>query len=143
MPKSLPYNRLLIALCMMVSAMHVSAQSSYPTNEGDRARYSVQIDIRNAYISGICMMMKEEQIVASIVNEFGVSALSFNYNEKKDKVKIVSAMKQINKWYIKKVLRHDLREVMHRLKDGDTQSYQNARFNITYNFSPLQDDSKE
>lgn len=143
MPKSLPYNRLLIALCMMVYAMHVSAQSSYPANEGDRARYNVQIDIRNAYISGICMMMKEEQIVASIVNEFGVSALSFNYNEKKDKVKIVSAMKQINKWYIKKVLKRDLREIMHRLRDGSHETYENTRFNIKYTFTPLQDDTKE
>lgn len=145
MPKFLLLNRGIAALVVMFTlTLQLSAQSIYPSQEGDRTRCNVQIDFKKAYISGICMMLNESQTVrASVMNEFGVSALSFTYDENKGKVKIQYVIKQLNKWYIKRVLKRDLREVMTMLKDESGNTYKNERFNIKYTFTPMQDEIKE
>lgn len=145
MPKFLLLNRGIAALVVMFTlTLQLSAQSIYPSQDGDRTRCNVQIDFKKAYISGICMMLNESQTVrASVMNEFGVSALSFTYDENKGKVKIQYVIKQLNKWYIKRVLKRDLREVMTMLKDESGNTYKNERFNIKYTFTPMQDETKE
>lgn len=125
--------KLFLLLSLLCSSICAAAQ--LPQNEGDRQRYDVQIDIRGGYISGLCAMLKDEGIIkASIVNEFGVSAVSFTYNPQKDKVKIVSAIAQLDKWYIRRVLRKDLRNVVHLLQNGDVATYENVKYNIRYDF---------
>lgn len=71
---------LSFAFCLLL----VEAQT-LPLDEGERARYSVQIDVKKAYISGICGMLFEDgKLKASVVNEFGLSAMDFEYNPQKD-----------------------------------------------------------
>ena len=146
---SFPANKkaLSFLICFLVSfAVHALSLNEgatiFPQNEGDRARYNVQIDFKKAYISGVCIMLMEDgQVKASVVNEFGVSALDFSYNPSKKKVKILSVMGKMNKWYIKKVLRKDLQKVMQQLPLGDG-TYEDVKFGIKYTFSPL-DETKE
>ena len=116
---------------------------SLPSNEGERARYSVQIDIKKAYISGICGMLFEEgKLKASVVNEFGLSAMDFEYNPQKDKVKIINIIKKLDHWYIKRVLKRDLRILLHNLEHG-IYKHENAKYEITYIFQPLQPITEE
>jgi hypothetical protein len=84
------------------------------------------------------------RITGSIFNEFGVSALSFSYNPEKEKVKILSVAGKLNRWYIKYVIRKDLKKVIKVLQEGGT-SYKNQKRNITYTFTPLaiQDETAE
>ncbi|MBO4663967.1 MAG: hypothetical protein J5663_06095 [Bacteroidaceae bacterium] len=133
---------MLVLLLLSVSS-ELFSQVQFPDKDGERAKYDVKIDIRKAYISGVCMMMKDEGIVkASIVNEFGLSAVDFTYNPSKDKVKILNVMSKMNKWYIRRVLRKDLRNIMHQLPQG-IYTYENKKQHIIYTFNPLKDDTKE
>lgn len=133
---------LLVLLLLSVSS-ELFSQVQFPDKDGERAKYDVKIDIRKAYISGVCMMMKDEGIVkASIVNEFGLSAVDFTYNPSKDKVKILNVMSKMDKWYIRRVLRKDLRNIMHQLPQG-IYTYENKKQHIIYTFNPLKDDTKE
>ena len=79
--------RYLLVLLLLSVSSELFSQVPFPHKDGERARYDVKIDIKKAYISGVCMMVMDEGIVkASIVNEFGLSAVDFTYNPTKDKV---------------------------------------------------------
>ena len=114
-----------------------------PSTEGERARYSVQIDVKKAYISGICGMLFEDgKLKASVVNEFGFSAMDFEYDPQKDKVKIINIVKKLDHWYIKRVLKRDLRILIHNLRQG-IYKHENTKYEIIYNFQPLQPITEE
>lgn len=105
-------------------------------------RYAVQIDFQKAYISGVCIMHQEDDIVsASIMNEFGVSALAYRYDRKSGKVKILNIIKQLDKWYIRRVLKKDLRAIMKLMPTDDNLKYSNQKYHIIYNFTPLNDET--
>ena len=125
---------LLLLLVLSASLMRVSANN----------RYTVQMDIRKAYISGVCIMHEEEEIItASIMNEFGVSALTYSYNKKTEKVKILNIFKKMDKWYIKRVLKKDLKVIMREMPLLEPLTYENHRYNIIYQFTPLNDEAAE
>lgn len=117
----------------------VRAQTMYPVNTGDKVRYAAVIELPKSYLSGICILYHGEnnKISGSFFNEFGISALDFTYDGYKDKVKLHHVIKVMNKWYIKKVLRYDLRELIHQLRSGDG-SYTNERYHLHYRFKPIE-----
>lgn len=127
---------------MLLTAMQIEAQSLLPDSQGERMRLSTNIEMSGGYISGVCaMIMDSGQIKCSLFNEFGISILDFVYYTDKDKVKIVSATGIIDKWYIKRLLRKDLRSIMHSMKDGQA-TYRNEKRNIVYEFRPLGDETE-
>ncbi len=112
------------------------AQSLLP-NEGDSKEYQMTINMPKAYISGICVMANDgERVNGSIFNEFGLSMLSFSYLIEKDKVKILSAMKMINKWYIKRILRKDLLGVIKCLQNNNT-AFEDTKHSINIIIEPM------
>lgn len=119
------------------------AQDPFPTTEGEKVRYSVQIDFGKAYLSGIGILAYVDgEVLGSVFNEFGVSALSFSYNPKKDKVKILHVVGKLNKWYIRRVIQKDMQKVIRALKDGGT-TYTNQKYHITYTFNQLKVETAE
>ncbi len=133
------YAFVLFLLCFSITSVFAQDVTSL-TN----SRYTVQMDIRDAYISGVCIMHQEEDIItASIMNEFGVSALTYRYNTKNDKVKILSIVKQMDKWYIKRILKKDLKTIMHKMPINETLIYENKKYHIKYLFTPLRDEIAE
>lgn len=95
------------------------------------------------YVSGVCIMANDGSVIkGSLFNEFGISAIDFTYQPDKKKVKLLSVIKILNKWYIKKVLRKDLVQVMENLSKG-IYSYHDKKFMIDYNFSILKDATEE
>lgn len=130
-------------LLPFVFCLLLAEAQTLPSNEGERARYGVQIDVKKAYISGICGMLFENgKLKASVVNEFGLSAMDFEYNPQKDKVKIINVIKKLDHWYIKRVLKRDLRILIHNLRQG-INKYENTKYEITYTFQPLQPITEE
>lgn len=112
------------------------AQSLLP-NEGDSKEYQMTINMPKAYISGVCVMANDgERVNGSIFNEFGLSMLSFSYLIEKDKVKILSAMKMINKWYIKRILRKDLLGVIKCLQNNNT-AFEDTKHSINIIIEPM------
>lgn len=126
----------IVLLCMISNEIY--AQGLLP-NIGESKEYQMTIDMPKAYVSGICVMVNDgDRIIGSIFNEFGLSILSFSYSINKDKVRIVSAMKMINKWYIKRILRKDLLLSIKCLQNNIT-TYVDKRYNINIIFKPMLD----
>lgn len=139
----------LTFLCLRISAAGSSplggirggAVGAFPTQTGEHSRYSVQIDIRNAYLSGICVVRHDgENVQGAIVNEFGLSAMTFTYSPAKNKIVRVKPMKKLDKWYIRKVLKSDLRQIIHMLQKEQSATLENRKLKITYSFIPLRED---
>ena len=126
---------LFFVLC---SSLNFSAQG-----EGRMDRYKVQIDIQDAYLSGVCMIKDVEGLLTvAVVNEFGVSAVTFRYNKTKDKVKILSLAAAMKRPGVKALLKNDLRNIMREycLSEVGLKSvyiYENPKYRMKYNFTPI------
>jgi hypothetical protein len=123
--------------------MMLHAQTTFPTNEGERVKYNAYIEMSRAYISGMSVLMKEGDVIkGSFFNEFGITALDFTYHPKRQKVKLHHVMKMMDKWYIRRVIRKDIAQLMICLQKGETQ-YQNERRHINYQFLPIHGESHD
>lgn len=118
--------------------------SYYPDTVGSKVKYSATIEMRKGYMSGICILLNDgSAIKGCLFNEFGISALDFVYYPERRKVKLLSVIQMLNKWYIKKILREDLVKVMENLRQGKF-TYHDDKFKIAYNFTLLElDDATE
>lgn len=124
---------------LLALPISVQAQTTFPSADGERAKYAAYIEMPKAYVSGICVLLQEDGLIkGSLFNEFGITALDFTYNPQRDKVKLHSVMKMMDKWYIRKVLKKDLRQVMKALKEGQTE-YTNQRRHIVYRFHGIEE----
>lgn len=114
-----------------------AAQSLLPQIDGTHAKFTATIETQKGYVSGICVILLEgDTLKGSIFNEFGITAIDFIYHISKEKVKLISVLPMLNKWYIKRVLKQDLKAVIKGLEQGVT-TYENTRRHILYQFSPL------
>ncbi|MBF1584745.1 MAG: hypothetical protein HXO22_03160 [Prevotella sp.] len=121
----------------------MAAQNLLPDSLGACKSYQAMITMPKGYVSGVCMLVRDSTgIVGSLFNEFGFSALDFRYHEQKDKVEIVHAMALMDKWYIRKVLRNDLRMLLQSLAKGDTL-YEDKKYKLTYVFTPMREELKK
>lgn len=114
--------------------------------------YNLLMQVRGQEITGICVISTtpENEVVGTVVSEFGVKAFDFTYANGKAQVLNVIAM--LDKWYIRKVLRKDLAFILENLPqrqdavkkkrrlsflpNGDIEM-KNERFNIRYTFTPM------
>ena len=130
---------LLCISLLLALPINVQAQTTFPSADGERAKYAAYIEMPKAYVSGICVLLQEDGLIkGSLFNEFGITALDFTYNPQRDKIKLHSVMKMMDKWYIRKVLKKDLRQVMKTLKEGQTE-YTNQRRHIVYRFHGIEE----
>ncbi len=130
---------LLCISLLLALPISVQAQTTFPSADGERAKYAAYIEMPKAYVSGICVLLQEDGLIkGSLFNEFGITALDFTYNPQRDKIKLHSVMKMMDKWYIRKVLKKDLRQVMKTLKEGKTE-YTNQRRHIVYRFHGIEE----
>ena len=133
---------LLCVSLLWLSATSLAAQV-FPSSEGERMRYTAYIEMPKAYLSGICILWHNGDVVrGSLFNEFGVTALDFTYYIYKEKVKLHDVMAQMDKWYIRRVLKKDLRQLMLQLQQGKT-TYENQRQHITYQLTPIAHETEE
>ena len=126
---------LLFVLC---SSFNIFAQG-----QGRMDRYKVQIDIQDAYLSGVCIIRDVEGLLTgAVVNEFGVSAVTFRYNKTKDKVKILSLAAAMKRPGVKVLLKNDWRNIMREycLSEVGFKTvyiYENPKYRMKYNFTPI------
>ena len=108
-----------------------------------KSKYAATIEMNKGYVSGICFLSEEgDTIKGSIFNEFGISVLDFTYLRSKHQVKLENVIKMLNKWYIRRLLKSDLRKVIHNLQQGEGE-YRNEKYKIDYKFSELKDETEE
>lgn len=119
-------------------AMQAKAQSILPLQDGKPARYSAFIEMPKAYISGICVLVYENDCIkGSMFNEFGMSAIDFSYLPEKEKIQIHNVIGMLDKWYIKKVMKKDIRMLMAALEEGRTE-YTDKKNNLKFHLSPIE-----
>jgi len=102
----------IISLLFCLLSSPASAQ-----NGNETAEYSVVIDAHGKQqITGICVISESEDnnIIGTIVNEFGIKAFDFTFNGRK--AKLQNVFPPINKWYIRKVLRKDITFLLSHIK---------------------------
>lgn len=121
-------------LSLLVLPLQAQQERHFPDSAGSKVKYNATIEMSKGYVSGVCIMANDGSVIkGSLFNEFGISAIDFTYQPDKKKVKLLSVIKILNKWYIKKVLRKDLVQVMENLSKG-IYSYHDKKFKIDYNF---------
>lgn len=130
----------LVSVLSLFLSVHADAFSQesgslYPDSINGRVRYEIMIEMPKAYVSGVLIMHKpcEGCVNASIVNEFGISLMDFSYDEHKDKIRFHSLTGKLNKWYIRRTLGNDMKNVIKSMKSG-TDEYINAKRKIKYTF---------
>ena len=124
---------------LLSSALSLKAQSLLPSPSGEAARYDAYIELPRGYLSGVCIMRcAGDTLRGSIFNEFGVSAMDFVYDRRKDRVRLLSVMKMMDRWYIRRTLRSDLRLLLRSMNVGEGE-YRNERRHILYRFTPMAD----
>ena len=124
---------------MLSSALSLKAQSLLPSPSGEAARYDAYIELPRGYLSGVCIMRcAGDTLRGSIFNEFGVSAMDFVYDKRKERVRLLSVMKMMDRWYIRRTLRADLRQLFKSMNAGEGE-YHNERRHILYRFTPMND----
>lgn len=120
---------LLLGMLLMAVCQSLHAQT--------KQRYAATIEMKKGYLSGICILAAEEGgYRACLFNEFGISALDFTYQPDKRKVKLEHVIKMMDKWYIRRVLKHDLVYVVENLLQG-IPTYTNEKYHIKYQFTLL------
>ncbi|MCM1066626.1 MAG: hypothetical protein NC418_03515 [Muribaculaceae bacterium] len=143
----------LLALC-------VAPLRSADTGEAAHSvqRYNFSLDTGKAYLSGIMIVSEsDDAITGSMINSFGISALDFRYDKASRKVKLLSVVSFLDKWYIRRVLREDIKYCLHVLyltpykkkhdyvlhRTVDVCTIENSRRHLTYSFSPLTTNQSE
>jgi hypothetical protein len=127
---------LFISLLLSVLTSRLYAQTTFPA-DGESIRFTAYIEMEKGYVSGICILHRDGDTVhGSLFNEFGITALDFTYRLERKKVKLHTVMPMMNKWYIRKVLKKDLRQLMAGLQNGET-TWKDERYHIEYQLTPL------
>ncbi len=133
MPGSLSSKSLLLFLLLLCN----TANAQLPA-DGRTIEYKAEIDVRDSYISGVAMLScSNDTVTGCIFNEFGVSVISFRYHRVRQKVRILDIQKRLDRWYIRRVLRKDILNLMNEMKGGRNEYY-DRKYRIKLKFTPLQ-----
>lgn len=139
----------LLCLCLWSA----KAQEGVASSEPNPLRpYTFQIEMGQSALSGVWLMREAgDTIYGSLINEFGVSAIDFAYAKRTERVKLLSVVRFLDKWYIRPTLKKDIALCVQLLCDlphktsaryqlsqeGDTWVVKNLRRRIHYSFTPI------
>ncbi|MCM1449311.1 MAG: hypothetical protein NC082_03135 [Clostridiales bacterium] len=145
----------LLFLSIFLPLIVVNAQIGIPAEQSAMtSRFTLDISMSKGHLSGILIAKNQEDtIIGTMVNEFGVTALSFVYEKKSHRIKLHDVIGFLNKWYIKRVLRSDIKYCLHILygtpakekryyivsRNDNEIILTNTKRQITYTFSPIQE----
>ena len=126
-----------------ISAQDLAAQHPLPDSIGSKMKYNASIEMKKGYLSGICILIRDKDgYKGSIFNEFGISVLDFTYQPVTGKVKLENVIQLLDKWYIKRLLKQDLSQVIKNLQKG-ISIYDNKKYKIHYQFTELEETMEE
>ena len=138
-------NRFLLVVSLLLASLWGHAQNDYVVALPDgwsRCEYKMTIGVKAGEVDGVLIVRRDsiEGFRAALMNEFGISALSF-----------------LDKWYIRKVLTADLqylfaaRETDLTLerdkrvvsREADSIVMNNRKFGLCYKLTPIKEHKDE
>lgn len=145
-----------LLISLLALAGNLWAQAPLMKLEG-RQHYQVNITARGAELSGVCIIKTDDEgSRGAVVNEFGIHALDFTLSPNRKKVKLLNVMPAMNRWYIKRVVRADLKFLFaatpERMQKGKRQvsvepdgtvTLVNSRYGLKYSFLEIEDKDDE
>ena len=118
MRKCLACISLLITLWCAVPVRAQQDSIRYPFSSGQQEQYAATVTASKGYISGICVL------------------LDFSYDVKADKGTRNHVIAMLDKWYIRGVLREDIRQLLSLVRKG-IYSYDDEKYHIRYDLKPM------
>lgn len=121
----------------------VSTHYLFPFNDNEPTRYTVTITFKNSSFSGICVVkQKDDIIVGTIVNEFGIRAFDFTVSLDRKHVKLLNVMKTLDKCLVRKTIARDLRQLFSSSSTDEYVSVEGVKIimrrpNRSYTFSKM------
>ena len=128
---------------LLVAALSATLAFARSEEVGRSFTYESEVSFGKVSFSGICTVEENEGSITGVfVNEFGITAFSFEYNKSAKRVKLLNIIDFLDKWYIRKTLRKDLKAIAPELADPSTPifgeiEYTNLRRKIEYRFKLL------
>lgn len=114
----------VLMLCAMV-ANAIDCDYLMHAQTDSLTRYRVQLQARNATLDGVlAVKIIDGNINGVVVNDFGIKAFAFSISNDRKKVKLQDVMPMLNHWYIKRVLKNDLK-LLFNATSCDKQSTNN------------------
>ena len=140
---------LLLSSLLWMAVVAVAADYLLPLD--GRQEYSVAITARGAEITGVCIVKTDaEGSRGAIVNEFGIHALDFMVSADRRKVKLLNVIAMMDRWYVRRVVKKDLRMLFNATADGKqgsgrtvtvepdgTVTLTNTRYKLKYSLKKL------
>ena len=140
---------LLLSSLLWMAVVGVAADYLLPLD--GRQEYSVAITARGAEITGVCIVKTDaEGSRGAIVNEFGIHALDFMVSADRRKVKLLNVIPMMDRWYVRRVVKKDLRTLFNATADGEqagsrtvtvepdgTVTLTNTRYKLKYSLKKL------
>ena len=140
---------LLLSSLLWMAVVAVAADYLLPLD--GRQEYSVAIMARGAEITGVCIVKTDgEGSRGAIVNEFGIHALDFMVSADRRKVKLLNVIPMMDRWYVRRVVKKDLRTLFNATADGEqagsrtvtvepdgTVTLTNTRYKLKYGLKKL------
>jgi hypothetical protein len=141
---------LLLSSLLLMAVVAVAADYLLPLDEG-RQQYGVSIMARGAEITGVCIVKTDsEGSRGAIVNEFGIHAPDFMVSADRRKVKLLNVIAMMDRWYVRRVVKKDLRTLFNATADGKqgsgrtvtvepdgTVTLTNTRYKLKYSLKKL------
>lgn len=120
--------------CVLVAtADNKQNDTFFPILDGGKKEYTCVIQLRNNTLTGICVIKKEqEKYIGTFVNEFGIKGFDFMYDVNKNRISLFNVIKFLNKWYIKRTLKKDLKFMI-----TNRSNFKNKKREIAYNDSSI------
>lgn len=160
MKKLLTWISCLLLVAITASSQENNSSHHYFTFNGEgNARYKVSIQAKQAELTGICILKTdEERTIGSIFNEFGIKAFDLTYSKKNSKVKLMNIIGFLDKWYIRKIVKADMKflfssdEKNEKIADQHRELtcspngvivLKNLKYGLNYTFSPMKEQQQE
>ena len=155
-------NRFLLVVSLLLASLWGHAQNEYVVALPDgrsRCEYKMTIGVKAGEVDGVLIVRRDsiEGFRAALMNEFGISALTFRLTADRSRVVLVDVVSFLDKWYIRKVLTADLQylfaaretDLTHERdkrvvsREADSIVMNNRKFGLCYKLTPIKEHKDE
>ena len=150
---------LFILLCPLSGSANVVSQEemsdSVLTDSVEIKQYNFSLQVKDQEVTGICVtkFISQTEAVGTVMNEFGLTILDFEYKDGKTKLSNLPPM--LDRWFVRRILQNDFSFFFMHLPSGQDFKKRsrritfspegevtllNKRFKLKYTFTPIIDE---